>query len=108
MDFDKCMSVNIDGTLNLLEGAKAVHSAKGGELVRFVFPSSIAAFGPQKEVDDTTKLSPESTYGTTKVMGELLINDFTRKGEGGSLTDTYCMYGLSRKGHRTTKHTQVG
>jgi len=48
--------------------------------VRFVFPSSIAAFGPASEVNDETKRVPQSTYGTTKVMGELLINDFTRKG----------------------------
>ena len=27
-----------------------------------------------------TKLTPETTYGTTKAMGELLVNDYTRKG----------------------------
>lgn len=47
--------------------------------MRFVFPSSFAAFGPTTEVSDDTKRAPQSTYGMTKVMAELLINDFTRK-----------------------------
>eukprot|EP00624_Nannochloropsis_granulata_P002434 evm.model.NODE_2219_length_28325_cov_37.384148.8 len=72
----------LDGTRNLLEEARALHAQgyAGGEPVRFIFPSSIAAFGPATEVSDETKRAPQSTYGTTKVMAELLINDFTRKG----------------------------
>ena len=31
-------------------------------------------------VGDTTKQTPQTTYGMTKAMGELLINDYTRKG----------------------------
>ena len=31
-------------------------------------------------VTDTTKLTPQTTYGTTKAMCELLVNDYTRKG----------------------------
>ena len=30
-------------------------------------------------VSDTTKQTPETTYGITKAIGELLVNDYTRK-----------------------------
>jgi nucleoside-diphosphate-sugar epimerase len=33
-----------------------------------------------KTVADTTKQTPRTTYGATKAVGELLINDYTRKG----------------------------
>lgn len=81
-DFDKCLSVNLDGTKNLLEASRALltQGHSGGAPVRFVFPSSFAAFGPALEVDDDTRLAPQSTYGTTKALAELLITDFTRKG----------------------------
>jgi nucleoside-diphosphate-sugar epimerase len=31
-------------------------------------------------VDDTTAVTPRSSYGTQKAMGELLVNDYSRKG----------------------------
>ena len=34
----------------------------------------------QPPCDDRTKLTPETTYGMTKVICELLINDYSRKG----------------------------
>ena len=34
---------------------------------------------PEK-VSDETKRTPMTTYGMTKTIGELLINDYTRKG----------------------------
>lgn len=81
-DFDKCLNVNLDGTRNLLDASRALHAQghSGGAPVRFVFPSSFAAFGPTREVDDDTKRAPTSTFGTTKAIAELLVNDFTRKG----------------------------
>jgi nucleoside-diphosphate-sugar epimerase len=48
-----------------------------------VFASSIAAFGGPAVADtvtDDTKHTPETTYGTLKAIGELLVNDFTRRG----------------------------
>ena len=50
---------------------------------RLVFTSSIAAFGGDalpEVVTDNTKLTPETTYGTTKAICELLVNDYARKG----------------------------
>lgn len=31
-------------------------------------------------MSDETKLTPQSTYGMTKAVGELMVNDYTRKG----------------------------
>ena len=42
-----------------------------------------AAFGgaaTPKAVADTTKQTPQTTYGITKSIGELLVNDYSRKG----------------------------
>lgn len=81
-NFDRCLRVNVDGTRNLLEASRALlqEGESGGAPVRLIFPSSLAAFGPTQEVDDDTRLAPQSTYGTTKAVAEMLINDFTRKG----------------------------
>ena len=50
---------------------------------RVVFASSIASFGGDAihtPVTDIAKQTPQTTYGMTKVICELLINDHTRKG----------------------------
>jgi len=48
-----------------------------------VFSSSIACFGGEAMQDpntDFTKLTPQTTYGVTKAICELLVNDYSRKG----------------------------
>jgi len=50
---------------------------------KVVFASTLAVFGGATaggEVGDFIKQTPSGTYGTTKAVGELLINDATRKG----------------------------
>ena len=49
---------------------------------RLVFASSVAAFGGElpEILDDGTPLTPQTSYGTQKAMGELLVTDFHRKG----------------------------
>jgi len=77
-DFDLAMRVNLHGHLHLLEAARALHSKP-----RVVFASSVAVFGGSampKTVGDRVKQLPQTTYGMTKAVGELLINDYTRKG----------------------------
>jgi nucleoside-diphosphate-sugar epimerase len=76
-DFDLGMRVNIDGMRNLLEICRAQPLAP-----RFVFTSSVAAFGGDLPgvVLDTTAPTPQSSYGTQKVIGELMVSDYTRKG----------------------------
>lgn len=78
LDFDLAMRVNLHGHLHLLEAARAL-----GSRPRVVFASSIAVFGGAampRTVGDKVKQSPQTTYGMTKAIGELLINDYTRKG----------------------------
>ena len=76
--FDDAMRANLDGGRNLLEACRH----RVGK-PRLVFASSAATFGGSAMPDivtDTTKQSPQTTYGMTKVIGELMINDYTRKG----------------------------
>jgi nucleoside-diphosphate-sugar epimerase len=77
-DFDLALGVNLDGARNVLEACRAL-----GSRPRLVFTSTLAAFGGEgmpETVGDTTKLTPQTTYGTTKAICELLVNDYTRKG----------------------------
>jgi nucleoside-diphosphate-sugar epimerase len=76
-DFDLGMRVNIDGMRNVLECCRALRTPP-----RVVFTSSVAAFGGELPdvVNDETAATPQSSYGAQKVIGELLINDYTRKG----------------------------
>jgi nucleoside-diphosphate-sugar epimerase len=77
-DFDLAMRVNLDGHRNVLEALRAV-----GSRPRYVFASSLAVYGGEQAcgaVRDDTYQSPQTTYGTTKAIGELLIDDYTRKG----------------------------
>jgi nucleoside-diphosphate-sugar epimerase len=47
-----------------------------------VFTSSVAAYGGALPdvVGDDTPLMPQTSYGTQKCIGELLVNDYSRKG----------------------------
>ncbi len=76
-DFDLSMRVNVDGTRALLEAARAT-----GKRPRFVFASSLAVFGGEmpEVVPESMALMPASSYGAQKAIGELLVNDYSRKG----------------------------
>jgi nucleoside-diphosphate-sugar epimerase len=77
-DFDLAIRVNLTGGLNVLEAVRARAGTP-----RLVFASSIAVFGGAvmpAVVGDATKQTPQTTYGVTKSIGELLINDYSRKG----------------------------
>jgi nucleoside-diphosphate-sugar epimerase len=76
-EFDLGMRVNLDATRTLLEVCRA-----GGRVPRVVFTSSVAVYGgPLPDVVlDSTAVSPQSSYGTQKAIGELLVNDYSRKG----------------------------
>jgi nucleoside-diphosphate-sugar epimerase len=47
-----------------------------------VFASSLAVYGGNLPavVNDMTAVAPRSSYGTQKAMGELIVNDYSRKG----------------------------
>lgn len=72
--------VNLDATQALLERCKAQTEA-GGTAPVFVFASSIAVFGTLRgPVDDDTPKQPVMSYGMHKLVGELLVADFSRRG----------------------------
>lgn len=72
--------VNIDATMTLLDIAKAQTVLIGRKPV-LVFASSIAVFGTMPDlVTDYTLLKPQLSYGAHKVVGEVMINDFSRRG----------------------------
>lgn len=69
----ECHRINVDGTLNMLEAA---HQAG---VQRFVFSSSAAVYGPQDTTCvETMPCSPESPYGYSKLIGELLCQQYAR------------------------------
>lgn len=81
-DYDLSRQVNLDATLLLLEAGRSQAGAPGGKPPVFVFSSSIAVLGGTfgDKVDDATPPHPELTYGTQKLIGELWVEDYTRRG----------------------------
>ena len=76
--FDDALCVNLDGGRNVFEAARAADGRP-----KVLFASSIACYGGEAMEDyngDRTKLTPRTTYGMTKAICELLINDYSRKG----------------------------
>src|SRR5438309_4249419 len=76
-EFDVGMRVNVDATRALLERCRKLPRPP-----KFVFTSSLAVFGgalPDPVPDDAV-LTPQTSYGTQKAIGELLVYDMTRKG----------------------------
>ena len=76
-DTDLGYRVNLDGTRAVLDACRAL-----GTCPRFVFASSLAVYGGAlpSAVGDDTPLTPQTSYGTQKAIGELLVNDYSRKG----------------------------
>lgn len=76
--YDDALRVNLDGGRNIFEAARMI-----GGRPRVVFASSIACFGGAAmptPVSDLAKRTPQTTYGMTKAICELLVNDHSRKG----------------------------
>ena len=76
-NFDIGMRVNVHGTMQLLEACRAA-----GTCPRVVFASSCAVYGGDipEVIEDGTIVSPQTSYGSQKAIGEHLIQDFSRKG----------------------------
>ncbi len=77
-DFDLAMRVNLEGTRHVFEACRTRKSQP-----KIVFTSSVAAFGGPgmpPDVGDNVKRCPETTYGMTKVIGELFTNEYSRRG----------------------------
>jgi D-erythronate 2-dehydrogenase len=80
-DFEKGYRVNLDGTRVLLEAIRAAHGADGYH-PRLVFTSSIAVYGAPlpDPIPEDFQLTPLTSYGSQKAIGELLLADYTRRG----------------------------
>ena len=76
-DFEKGYRINFDGTRFLFDAIRARKYRP-----RFVFTSSIAVYGApfNGPVKDDFQLTPLTSYGTQKAIGELLLADYTRRG----------------------------
>lgn len=76
-DFELGYRVNLGVVQNMLE-----HLRLSSQKPVIVFASSCAVFGGDygPKITDYTYSTPESSYGTHKAIGDLLINDYSRRG----------------------------
>ena len=74
-NFELGTKVNLDATRDLLEACRLA-----GHCPKFVFASSIAVYGGAAEVTDETPVAPRLSYGAQKLVCEILIDDYTRRG----------------------------
>lgn len=77
-DFDKGYRINLDGTRALFDAIRAID----GYRPRVIYASSLAVFGAPfpPRIGDDFHLTPLTSYGTQKAMGELLLDDYSRRG----------------------------
>jgi nucleoside-diphosphate-sugar epimerase len=75
-NFELGMRVNLEGTVRLLDAVRR-HGTP-----RFVFAGTIGIFGaPLPEVvDERTIPEPTLSYGAQKLIGEILVSDYSRRG----------------------------
>ena len=76
-DFDLGMRVNLASTLDLIETCRRFAAPPV-----LLFSSSVAVFScaANDTIDEDRLPAPRSSYGTQKLMGELLVRDVSRKG----------------------------
>ena len=80
-DFEKGYRINLDGTRLLFEAIRQ-EGLRQPYAPRVVFTSSIAVFGAPfpEAIPDEFHLTPLTSYGTQKAIGELLLADYSRRG----------------------------
>lgn len=76
-DFDLGLKVNVQGTVAVLQACRALPAPP-----RVVFTSSVASFsgGQDAVLSDNARQLPGNSYGAQKAIGELLLQDATRRG----------------------------
>ena len=74
-NFELGTKVNLDATRDLIEACRLA-----GHCPKFIFASSIAVYGGVAEIDDDTPPAPRLSYGAQKLVCEVLIDDYTRRG----------------------------
>jgi len=76
-DYDLGMAVNLQATIDLINACRQMPKPPV-----VLFSSSVAVFScaANNTISEDTLPAPRSSYGTQKLMGELLVRDATRKG----------------------------
>ena len=76
-DFELGLRVNLQATTSLLEAIR-----EAGQQPRLVFASTVAVYGAPLPglIDESSPASPTLSYGTQKLIGELLVADYSRRG----------------------------
>lgn len=76
-NFELGTKVNLDATRDLLEACRLA-----GHRPKFVFASSIGVYGGElpDPVTDETPATPRISYGAQKLVCEILLDDYTRRG----------------------------
>ena len=74
-NFELGTKVNLDATRDLLEACRLA-----GHRPKFIFASSIAVYSGAEVITDETAPRPRLSYGAQKLIGEILIDDYTRRG----------------------------
>jgi nucleoside-diphosphate-sugar epimerase len=74
-NFELGMKVNLDATRDLLEACRLA-----GHCPKFIFTSSIAVYSAVEHIDDRTPAAPRLSYGAQKLICEILIEEYTRRG----------------------------
>lgn len=76
-DFDLGMRANLGGTMNILDAARRCDTTP-----MVIYASSVAVHGGDAPelIRDGDLLNPQTSYGTQKAIGELLLQDYSRKG----------------------------
>jgi D-erythronate 2-dehydrogenase len=84
-DFELGLHSNLDSTRALLDALRH-RVEQGATPTHLVFSSSVAVFGPDPAIPfagivaDDTLPTPQTSYGTHKLICEHLVADYTRKG----------------------------
>ena len=84
-DFELGLHSNLDSTRALLDALRH-RQEQGAAPTKLVFSSSVAVFGPDPAVPfagtvaDDTLPTPQTSYGTHKLICEHLVADYTRTG----------------------------
>lgn len=76
-DLDAGISINMMGTYHVLQRCRELSTRPV-----VVFTSSMAVYGGEvpDPITDHSFLNPQTSYGAQKAIGELLLNDYSRRG----------------------------
>lgn len=81
-NFELGKHINLDANITLLEMLRT-RKWKSTHVPRLVFTSSVAVYGkplPASGVDESLRAVPGLSYGAQKIVGEVLIADYSRRG----------------------------